>query len=72
MNEWINSKELEAPAYSPILFVADDKYNGIITRYGFRGKYDYKAFEADNEVICYPFSYVTHWMPLPEPPRMEE
>lgn len=65
---WISVKE------TPKLKVGDDGYNGyLVYADGYYQVADYSTDKFDNlEYFCVHGEYepnVTHWMPLPEPPK---
>ncbi len=69
MNKWISVKD-RLPLPRVTIIVSTDEYVEPIIAYYLKNidrwyEYDFGAFIAD------PYSelkYVTHWMPLPEPP----
>ena len=63
MNEWISIEDrLPEEKLDVILF-------GIKCPTSFIGYLDGEDFVCDNANEFVPVSYISHWMPLPEPPE---
>ncbi|MDC9624097.1 DUF551 domain-containing protein [Xenorhabdus sp. XENO-7] len=68
--EWIKCSDRLPETYDDILLVVDGS-NDIHVGYFILDEYEGKCFHSLGEDLFFKIEYVTHWMPLPEPPKGE-
>jgi hypothetical protein len=62
--EWIKTQDKFPAVGDSVLFVSPQTLKGIVLR----GKYNGKGMGWESDFALH-YSTVTHWMPLPEPPK---
>lgn len=67
MNEWISTKDKYPEFHQDVLFYVDEQL-GVMTGMLYRGSHKFKAYDKLTEAAFYK-SDVSHWMPLPKPPK---
>lgn len=65
--EWISVEDRLPEFHEPLLFFADDK-NGAMLGMFYRNSHKFISYGRYTESTYYKAD-VTHWMPLPEPPK---
>jgi hypothetical protein len=70
--DWISVREMLPERMKPVLVLAtsrreDDGFDVLIAYYD-RGDWDERSVHGDGGTV---YAHVTHWMPLPEPPKGE-
>ena len=66
MSKWIKTTDQFPEPFKPVLFFRENKYNAKCVEIGFyvgEGKWSKGGWNSKS---------VTHWMPLPEPPKEGE